>query len=205
MYSPLSEEVPAPGIKWGGENIGSNSSNLPIQTKTFKSPHTFAGLRNAPYSSYRSANKIEIPFLKLSMLAASQSPGAAVPYLRGDLAGTPLPDVCASSKSAARHRVTAPQGADPVGWDSAWCWGRLLPCTQGGEDVRGTNPASATVPHPGGKIQPHRAVNEHTLVLTLRRCDAPCSCGNSREGPSWCPESPPPPPHRPLLLLSKLS
>ena len=77
----------------GRDDIRLNPSNLPIQTKTFKSPHTFAGLRNASYSSYRHANKIEIPFLKLSMSAASQSMGAAVPYLRDDLAGTPLHDV----------------------------------------------------------------------------------------------------------------
>ena len=93
MYSPLSEEVPDPDIKWSGKDVRLNSSNLPIQTKTFKSLHTFAGLRHAPYSSYRSANKIEIPFLKLSMPAASPSTGAAVPYLRDDLAGTPLHDV----------------------------------------------------------------------------------------------------------------
>ena len=93
MYTPLSEEVPVPDIKWGGEDIGSHSSNLPIHTKTFKNPHTFVGLRNAPYPRYRNINKIEIPFWKLGMLAASQSMGAAVPYLRDDLAGTPFHDV----------------------------------------------------------------------------------------------------------------
>ena len=93
MHFPLCEEVSAPDIKWGREDIRLNSSNLPIQTKTFKSPHTFARPRNVLYSSYRNANKIEIPFLKLSMPAASQSMGDAVPYLRDDLAGTPLRDV----------------------------------------------------------------------------------------------------------------
>ena len=80
-------------LSLGREDVRLNSSNLPILTKTFKSPHTFAGLRNALYSSDRNASKIEIPFLKLSKPAASQSTGAAVPYLRDDLAGTPLHDV----------------------------------------------------------------------------------------------------------------
>ena len=90
---PQSEEVPAPDIKWGGENVRSNSSNLPIQTKTFKRVHTFLGLRNAPYSNFRNVNGIEIPFSKLSTLAASQSVGTIVSYLRDDLGGTPLSDM----------------------------------------------------------------------------------------------------------------
>ena len=48
MCIPHSEEVPAPGIKWGGEEVRLNSSNLPIWTKTFKRLHTFPGLRNVP-------------------------------------------------------------------------------------------------------------------------------------------------------------
>ena len=90
MCIPQSEEVPASGIKWGGEEVRLNSSNLPIWTKTIKRLHTFLGLRNAPISSYRNGNKIEIPFSKLSTLTTSQSTGAAVSYLRDDLAGTPL-------------------------------------------------------------------------------------------------------------------
>ena len=93
MHSPLSEEIPAPGIKWGGEEVRLNSSNLPIWIKTFKSLHTFAGPRNATYCSYRNVNKLEIPFSKLSTLAASQSMGAVVSYLRDNLDGTPLRDV----------------------------------------------------------------------------------------------------------------
>ena len=45
---PQSEDVPAPGIKWGRKEVRLNLSNLPIWTKTFKRPHTFLGLRNAP-------------------------------------------------------------------------------------------------------------------------------------------------------------
>ena len=48
MCIPQSEEVPAPGIKWGREEVRLNSSNLPIWTKTIKSLHTFPGLRNVP-------------------------------------------------------------------------------------------------------------------------------------------------------------
>ena len=93
MYSPLNEELLAPDIKWDGDDVRLNSSNLTNWTKTFKSLHPFVGLRNAPYPRYRNINKIEIPFWKLGMLAASQSMGAAVPYLRDDLAGTPFHDV----------------------------------------------------------------------------------------------------------------
>ena len=59
---PQSEEVSAPDIKWGGEDVRLNSSDLPIWTQTFKNLYTFAGLRNALYSSYRNVNKIEILF-----------------------------------------------------------------------------------------------------------------------------------------------
>ena len=90
---PLSEEVLAPYIKFGQGGYKAEFVQLAIQTKTFKSPHTFARPRNVLYSSYRNANKIEIPFLKLSMPAASQSMGDAVPYLRDDLAETPICDV----------------------------------------------------------------------------------------------------------------
>ena len=48
MYNPQSEEVPAPGIKWGWEEVRLNLSNLPIWTKTIKKLHTFPGLRNIP-------------------------------------------------------------------------------------------------------------------------------------------------------------
>ena len=150
MYFLLSGEVPAPDIKWGGEDVGSNSSNLPIQTKTFKSPHTFAGLRNASYSSYRHANKIEIPFLKLSMLAASQSSGAAVPYLKDDLAGTPLHDVLSvlvlslllgAGQGKALHRTAA--------WGLTWwarthAWhqrrGKVAPAHTGRRECKGDQP-----------------------------------------------------------------
>ena len=51
MCIPLlpSEEVPAPGIKWGREEVRLNSSNLPIWTKTIKRLHTFPGLRMSPF------------------------------------------------------------------------------------------------------------------------------------------------------------
>ena len=48
MCIPQSEEVPAPGIKWGGEEVRLNSSKLPTWTKTIKRLHTFPGLRNVP-------------------------------------------------------------------------------------------------------------------------------------------------------------
>ena len=75
LRSPLSEEVPAPGIKWGGEEVRLHSSNLPIWTKTFKRLHSFGGLRNAPYFSCRNVNKIEILFSKLSMLGPPKVQG----------------------------------------------------------------------------------------------------------------------------------
>ena len=78
LHSALSVEVSAPHTKWGGEDLRLNLSNLPIRTKTCKSLHTFVRLRNAPYPRYRNANKIEIPFSKLSTLANSQSVGGVV-------------------------------------------------------------------------------------------------------------------------------
>ena len=48
MCIPQNEEVPAPGIKWDGEEVRLNSSNLLVWTKTIKRLHTFSGLINVP-------------------------------------------------------------------------------------------------------------------------------------------------------------
>ena len=93
MYSSLSEEVPAPDIKFGQGGCKAESVQLAHPDQNLSESTHFCGAKKRPYSSYRNANKIEIPFLKLSMPAASPSTGAAVPYLRDDLTGTPLHDV----------------------------------------------------------------------------------------------------------------
>ena len=144
MHSPLSKEVPAPDIKWSGKDVRLNSSNLPIQTKTFKSLHTFAGLRNAPYSSYRNVNRIEIHLSKTKHTRSLPKLGGCCPLPQMTRLELPFVMCCLAPVLSLLLGAmwNCASGADPAGQDShlALGMGKVAPECMGRRGCEGDQP-----------------------------------------------------------------